>query len=99
MNRLTLLLIALLLLLQGSFWLGKGGIVRVWRLNEDLAQKIEQVAQLKLRNETLAAEINDLKVGDEAIEERARYELGMIRHGELFFQVLESKASVQPASY
>lgn len=99
MNRLTLLLIAVLLLLQGSFWLGKGSIVRVWRLNEHLAQKIEQVAQLKLRNQALAAEINDLKVGDEAIEERARHELGMICHGELFFQVLENQAPTQPVSY
>lgn len=89
MNRLTILIIIILIGLQGSLWFGKGSVWQLWQLNKQLAQKSEQVEQLKRRNNALAAEINDLKVGDEAIEERARNELGMIRQGEVFFQLSE----------
>lgn len=90
MNRWTVLLILILIALQGPLLFGKGSVWQVWQLNKRLAQKSEQVEQLKRRNNALVAEINDLKVGDEAIEERARNELGMIRPGEIFFQILES---------
>lgn len=97
MNRLTVLMMIILIGLQGSLWFGKGSVWQLWQLNKQLAQKTEQVEQLKRRNNALAAEINDLKMGDEAIEERARNELGMIRQGEVFFQ-LSTSAPINPSA-
>jgi len=97
MNRLTVLMIIILIGLQGSLWFGKGSVWQLWQLNKQLAQKTEQVEQLKRRNNALAAEINDLKMGDEAIEERARNDLGMIRPGEVFFQLSKS-APINPSA-
>ena len=62
--------------------------VEAQRFYQDAAQKVEN-AQLKERNQTLAAEVADLKQGYEAIEERARYDLGMIKEGETFYQVVD----------
>jgi cell division protein FtsB len=81
-------LVATLLALQWPLWLGKGGRVRVWELDRQLAAQREQTARLKARNEALDAEVRDLKQGLEAVEERARMELGMIRRDEIFFQVV-----------
>ena len=89
MRAVTLILLALLLLLQYPLWLGKGGWLKVWDLNRQVEaqQKINQ--QTQARNALLDAEVRDLKQGTEAIEERARNELGMIRRDEVFFQLLE----------
>ena len=91
MKWLTGIFLVLLLLLQYSLWFGNGGLLRVWQLNQSVeAQKAEN-ARLKERNEALEAEVRDLKKGLEAIEERARTDLGMIKKDETFFQVIEEK--------
>lgn len=84
-------LAALLLALQYPLWIGKGGWLRVWELDRQLAQQREGNARLKARNDALDAEVRDLKQGMEALEERARHELGMIRKDEVFYQVVEKK--------
>jgi cell division protein FtsB len=95
MRVLALTLAALILLLQYPLWLGKGSWLRVWELDRQLqAQKVEN-ARLEERNNVLDAEVRDLKQGFEAIEERARYELGMIRQDEVFFQVVRSPQPTQ----
>jgi cell division protein FtsB len=81
----------LLLLIQYPLWLGKGGWLRAWELDRQVSVQAARNTQLESRNGALAAEVRDLKQGTEAIEERARYELGMIRHDEVFFQVVPAK--------
>lgn len=84
-------LLGILLLLQYPLWFGSGGVITVWQLNREIeAQKIEN-AQLKERNQTLEAQVNDLKQGLEVIEGRARSELGMVKKGEIFYQVIDPK--------
>ena len=80
---------ALILAIQAPLWLGKGGWLRAWEVDRQLAVQRAKNAQLEARNAALAAEVRDLKQGLEAIEERARYELGMVRHDEVFFQIVE----------
>ena len=87
MRWLALLLAALILALQYPMWLGKGGWLQVRENDRQLALQKEANAKLKARNEALDADVRDLKTGSEAIEERARSELGMIRSDEVFFQV------------
>jgi cell division protein FtsB len=88
MRALTVVLAALVLLLQYPLWLGKGGWLRVWDLDRELQSQKHQNARLRLRNEALDAEVRDLKQGLDALEERARYELGMVRYEETFFQMV-----------
>lgn len=99
MKALTLIFVILIALLQYPLWLGKGSWLRVWDLSRQLATQQEKNSALKARNETLDAEVRDLKSGRAAIEERARSELGMIKQDEVFYQVLDNSAhtqSVQP---
>lgn len=94
MNRvLTATFAGLIVLLQYPLWLGKGGWLRVWDLDRQVAaqQKVNDI--LMRRNNGLDAEVRDLKNGLGAIEERARFELGMIKEDEIFFQVLEAPAA------
>ena len=84
------ILAALILLIQYPLWLGKGGWLRVSEVDRQLSAQMAQNAQLEARNTALEAEVRDLKQGLEAIEERARYELGMIKSDEVFFQVVET---------
>ena len=101
MKALTLIFVILIALLQYPLWLGKGSWLRVWDLSRQLATQQEKNSALKARNETLDAEVRDLKSGRAAIEERARSELGMIKQDEVFYQVLDnstSAQSVQPPS-
>ena len=81
-------------------WLGKGGWLQVRETDRQLAVQREANARLKARNEALDADVRDLKTGSEAIEERARSELGMIRSDEVFFQlqpgVVVQKAPAEP---
>lgn len=93
MKLLTLVLIALIALLQYPLWLGKGSWLKVWEVNQQVITQHETNQQLKIRNAVLDAEVRDLKQGHDAIEERARNELGMIKQDEIFFQVLENNAS------
>ncbi len=83
MGKLTLLLLVLLGWLQYSLWLGKNGIHDFVRVKEDVAAQEANNSTLKARNDQLFAEIDDLNGGQEAIEERARNELGMIKPGEV----------------
>ena len=94
MRLLAIALAALVLLIQYPLWLGKGGVLRVWEMERQIEAQREVNGKLQLRNAALDAEVRDLKQGMEAVEERARSELGMIRHDEIFFQVLESNASI-----
>ncbi|KAB7627941.1 cell division protein FtsB [Alkalilimnicola sp. S0819] len=82
-------LAVILLLLQYALWFGEGGLIELWRLEEAVATQRAENTELRQRNVTLEAEVKDLKSGLEAVEERARGELGMIRDGEVFYQVVE----------
>ena len=80
---------ALIVAIQLPLWLGKGGWLRVWELDQQVAAQRAQNARLEARNAGIAAEVRDLKQGLEAVEERARYELGLVRPEEVFFQYVE----------
>ncbi len=90
MRLIAIVFTSLLLLIQYPLWLGHGGWLRVWDMRHqvDLAHKRNQA--LKDRNAKLASEVSDLKEGTDAVEERARYELGMLKKGEVFIQILQS---------
>lgn len=79
----------LLLALQYQLWVGDGSQAEVWGLQRAVEAQQQENAELRERNQALAAEVNDLKTAEEAIEERARLELGMIREGETFYRILE----------
>jgi cell division protein FtsB len=84
----TLILLVLLVMLQYRLWLGHGNLIEVRQLEQTLAEKTAENRGLKERNQSLAAEVVDLKHGLEAIEDRARSEMGMIKQGETFFQIV-----------
>jgi len=85
----ALILLILLLALELKLWTGDGGMRDVWRLQQRLDEQKKENAKLKQRNDALSAEVQDLKSGKEAIEERARSELGLIKPGEVFYQIVE----------
>ena len=89
MRTLTFVLAGLLLLIQYPLWLGKGGWARVWEHDRQLAAQRGKNDALQARNSALDAEVRDLKQGLEAVEERARFELGMVRPDEVFFQIVD----------
>jgi len=93
---LTLTLAVLIVLIQYPLWIGKGSWFRVWEVDQQIRAQREANRQLQARNAALEAEVRDLKVGLEAVEERARSELGMIRQDEIFFQVLEAAPAAAP---
>jgi cell division protein FtsB len=90
MRLLAVLLMVLIAAIQTPLWFGKGGWLRVWELEGQLQAQRAQNEKLRARNAALDAEVRDLKQGYEAIEERARSELGMIKQDEVFFQVVET---------
>jgi cell division protein FtsB len=90
---LAVLLTLLIAALQYGLWLGKGGWLRVWDIDGKIAEQRRKNDGLAARNAALEAEVRDLKEGFGAIEERARNEMGMIRHDEIFFQVLQDKST------
>lgn len=99
MRLISLCLAALLLLIQYPLWLGKGGWLRVWDLDRQVTAAQKKNDELRARNAKLDSEVRDLKEGTGAIEERARYELGMIKENEIFIQVLEpARKTVAPSS-
>ncbi|SFW15997.1 cell division protein FtsB [Nitrosovibrio sp. Nv17] len=83
----SLAIIALIALLQYPLWLGKGGWLKVWELDRQLQSQHDVNRKLHLRNAMMDAEVRDLKQGLDAVEERARSELGMIREDEIFFHL------------
>ena len=92
MRWISLILVALILLLQYPLWLGKGSWLKVWDLGRQVDEKKRANQQTQARNAVVDAEVRDLKQGTEAIEERARSELGMVKHDELFFQIVDAHA-------
>lgn len=79
----------LFVLLQFRLWFGEGSMKDVWQLEDAIAAQSADNAQLRERNQALIAEVDDLKQGLDAIEERARSELGMIKKNETFYQVVD----------
>jgi cell division protein FtsB len=79
--------VALIVAIQYPLWLGKGGWLRVWDVDRQLEAQAAKNERLEFRNGALAADVKDLKQGHDAIEERARFELGMVKNDELFFQL------------
>lgn len=96
MRWLALVLLLLVVALQYTMWLGKGGWLQVRELSREIDKQQQVNAKLKARNDALDADVRDLKGGVEAIEERARGELGMVRGDEVFFQ-LQPKSEAEPA--
>lgn len=88
MKALAIVLASLLVALQYPLWIGKGSWTKVWELDRALQQHRDGNARARARNEALDAEVRDLKEGTDALEERARLELGMIRKDEIFYQVV-----------
>jgi cell division protein FtsB len=97
MNRLVLALAVLLLAIQWPLWAGHGGWLRAWDLQRQLEARQALNAGLRARNQALLAEIASLRQGSEAIEERARRELHMVRNGETFFQYTAPAPAGTPA--
>ena len=96
MKILAAVLAALIVLLQYPLWLGKGGWLRVWDLDRQVQAQKDQNAKVQKRNVALDAEVRDLKQGFDAVEERARYELGMVKQDEVFFQIVEPRPAERP---
>jgi len=87
-NRLVpVVLLALLLLLQGQLWFGRGSVPHVAELERQVQQQKSANEQARHTNEQLSAEVNDLKEGLNMVEERARHELGMVKPNEIFVQI------------
>lgn len=92
MKIIILILLVLLVMLQYRVWLGEGGLPEVLKLQTEISAADQDVERLQERNKALDAEVLDLKTGLQAIEERARNELGMIRKDEVYYQVIDDKA-------
>ncbi|SIQ75229.1 cell division protein FtsB [Marinobacterium stanieri] len=86
---LLLILLVMLLGLQYRLWFGEANLRQVWQLEDKILEQREINQQLAERNKRLEAEVQDLKQGLSALEERARSEMGMVRKGETFFQLIE----------
>ena len=89
MKLVIVVLLALLAVLQYQLWLGERGMPGVHRLEVAIETQLEENIRLEARNRRLAAEVHDLKEGLEAVEERARSDLGMIGRGEIYYQLVE----------
>jgi cell division protein FtsB len=89
MRKLILFLVILLVYLQYRLWLGDGGLLELWNVHQDVEAQREENARLRERNEALNAQVLDLKQGLDAIEERAREDMGMVKQGETFYQIVE----------
>ncbi|AOK53176.1 cell division protein FtsB [Burkholderia stagnalis] len=98
MRLVTVVLIALLALIQYPLWWGHGGWLRVHELRQQLDGQLRKNADEKLRNERIAGEVQDLQGGTAAIEERARYEMGMVKDGEVFVQFVSPNAQPAPVA-
>lgn len=95
MRLVTVVLIVLLVLIQYPLWWGHGGWLRVHELQQELANQQQKNADIKLRNDRIAGEVQGLQDGTSAVEERARYEMGMVKDGEVFVQFVSPSSSAQ----
>ncbi len=93
----ALILLVLLIALEVKLWAGEGGMREVWLLQRKLSEQRDENQKLKQRNEALSAEVQDLKNGKAAIEERARAEQGLVKPGEVFYHVVEPAAGDKKA--
>jgi len=91
MKFVTVILFTMLLLLQYRLWIGNGSLTEVHHLQQEKQAVLQENESLKERNDSLAAEVLDLKQGLDAIEERARSEMGMIKKDETFFQLVDAQ--------
>jgi cell division protein FtsB len=98
MRLVTAVLIVLLVLIQYPLWWGHGGWLRVHELQTELAQQLQKNNDEKLRNERIGGEVQDLQTGTDAVEERARYEMGMVKDGEVFVQFVSPNAPLPMSS-
>ena len=89
MKALIVLLVSLLALVQFRLWVGEESLAEVWRLRQAITQQSSENVLFKSRNQRLEAQVRDLKNGLEAVEERARLELGMVRKDEIYFLIVE----------
>ena len=89
MRGLFILLSFLLLLLQYPLWFGNNSLPDAWKLQTKIETQAEVNLQLAERNRLLDAEVLNLKKGLDVVEEKARYELGMVKKGETFYQIVE----------
>ncbi len=92
MRLMTLALTALLLLIQIPLWIGKGGWLRTAELEAQVGLAQKKNTELEARNAKLNSEVHDLKEGTGAVEERARFELGMVKQNEIFVQIVRPPA-------
>jgi len=93
MRGLVVFLSALILLLQYPLWFSDNSLPDAWKLRATIEAQVEENRQLAERNRLLDAEVKNLKKGLEVIEEKARYDLGLIKEGETFFQLIEQTQS------
>ncbi len=90
-------LLVMFFVLQYRLWVGQGSRAEVYRLERQIERQQARLAEMRERNEKLRAEVESLKNGLEAVEARARLDLGMIKEGETFYQVIEADDAVLPA--
>ncbi|MEX3955392.1 cell division protein FtsB [Trinickia symbiotica] len=93
MRLVTVVLVVLLVLIQFPLWWGHGGWLRVHELREALDAQAKKNADEKLRNQRIEGEVQDLQAGTAAVEERARYEMGMVKDGEVFVQFVSPNSA------
>ncbi|VAW53765.1 Cell division protein DivIC (FtsB), stabilizes FtsL against RasP cleavage [hydrothermal vent metagenome] len=98
MKIIAFVLLVLLVWLQYKIWLQDGGIPEVLQLQQEVEEVTKEVHKLQERNSSLDAEVKDLKKGLDAIEERARSEMGMIKEGEVYYQVIKSEKDLPSAN-
>ena len=96
LRAIVLVLVVLLGWLQYRLWFGNGGQREVAALQAEVARQQAENTRLQQRNDALAAEVQDLKSGEAAVEERARSELGMIQPGETFYRVVDPAPAESP---
>jgi len=92
------LLFFLLIVLQAKLWFGGHGVFQLWSLQGNISQARDRNQDLERRNETLHAQVTELKQGREALEERARSQLGFIKEGETFYRVVPGRSKASPST-
>jgi len=91
------ILLLIFVVLQYRLWVGQGSLAEVAQLKTQIVQQEQQLEQMRERNNLLRAEVSDLKHGLEAVEARARSELGMIKQGETFYQIVKPNKNKKSA--
>jgi cell division protein FtsB len=95
MRWLAAILLLSVVWLQYRLWVGEGSLAEVHNLRQEIAAQKDEIARMRARNDALEAEVQDLRDGLDALEERARSELGMIKQGEVFLQIIDPPVKEQ----